>query len=75
MAKVRRNDPCPCLSGKKFKACRLPEIKAGPPREAGNVRLPIKPLLGTELAGHRKAAMLRARRSADVKRQAFREHE
>jgi hypothetical protein len=44
MPNVRRNDLCPCLSGKKFTACRLLEIKAGPPREAENVQLSIKPI-------------------------------
>lgn len=28
IAKVGRNDPCPCGSGKKFKKCHLPDIEA-----------------------------------------------
>jgi preprotein translocase subunit SecA len=27
-SKVGRNDPCPCGSGKKFKACHYPELRA-----------------------------------------------
>jgi len=31
MAKIGRNDPCPCGSGKKFKRCCLPAKRISPP--------------------------------------------
>ncbi len=30
MAKIGRNDPCPCGSGKKYKKCHLVQTKASP---------------------------------------------
>ena len=27
MATIGRNDPCPCMSGKKFKKCCLPKME------------------------------------------------
>ena len=31
MAKIGRNDPCPCGSGKKYKQCSLPRERARDP--------------------------------------------
>jgi len=39
MAKIGRNDPCPCKSGLKFKYCHGDVVKQGLARHAMNYRM------------------------------------
>ncbi|MDB4950890.1 MAG: motif [Gemmatimonadetes bacterium] len=57
MVKVNRNDPCPCGSGRKYKACCMAAVQAA---ERAGV-----PVAAEELALTRSAAM-EAARAADA---------
>ncbi len=47
MAKIGRNDPCPCGSGKKYKKCHLGDERA--PGDAGSEGMPAAKTLGDRL--------------------------
>jgi len=43
MAKIGRNDPCPCGSGKKYKKCCLGKVQHAPARALANATMPPSP--------------------------------